>query len=271
MKPPMPAAPFYFGSQGRELFGCFHEPSQKDGMRRFAILICQPVGHEYINSHRALRQLAVRLAEAGFSVLRFDYSGCGDSYGEAEQSSLHQWMEDISTAVVQLRALTGIFQVCAIGLRLGGTLAALTGCQCKDFDSLVLWEPVVSGRDYLQELYSLQEEMLRFRPKPKLPKKSPACTEILGFPFSRLLHAQLEELDLAMIADKPAARVLILRNTPAIDETEGDLKDHLIQTQARVEHRTMRAPQIWLPTPDGSLLVPAQVLQSVVSWVCGLS
>jgi pimeloyl-ACP methyl ester carboxylesterase len=269
MKTPKPATPFYFGSQGRELFGCFHEPSKGVGVQKFAVLICQPVGHEYVNSHRALRQLAARLAEAGFPVLRFDYSGCGDSYGEAEQSSINQWMEDISAAVVQLRALTGIFRVCVIGLRLGGTLAALTGSQCRDFDNLVLWEPVVNGRGYLKELHSLQREMLRFRPKPKPPKKSPAYTEILGFPFSRLLHAQLEKLDLATIAERPAERVLIVRNTPG--NHEGGLNDQLIQTQARVEHRTMQAPQIWLPTPDGSLLVPAQVLQSVVSWVCGVS
>jgi alpha/beta superfamily hydrolase len=268
MNRPKPAVPFYFGSQGRELFGCFHDPS-RNGMRRCAVLICQPVGHEYINSHRALRQLAVRLAEAGFPVLRFDYSGCGDSYGEAEQSSIARWLEDISTAVAQLRALTGIFQVCVIGLRLGGTLAAVTGTICEDFQSLILWEPVVNGRDYLKELHSLQEEMLRFRPKPKLSTRPQAHVEILGFPVSRLLHAQLEELDLGMMTKKPAGRVLIVQNTPA--NGEDNLKNHLIQTRAQVEHKAMQAPQIWLPTRDGSLLVPARVLQSLVSWVCDAS
>jgi len=268
MKTPKPAMPFYFGNPARELFGCFHEPSDKS-IRRCAVLICQPVGHEYINSHRALRQLGVRLAETGFPVLRFDYSGCGDSYGEAEQSSITRWLEDISTAVIQLRALTGMFQVCVIGLRLGGTLAAVAGSRCKEFDSLVLWEPVVNGRSYLKELHSLQREMLRFRPKPKLLKKSQPYMEILGFPLSRLLHAQLEELDLATMAEKPAARVLIVQNAPTHDD--GDLKNHLIQTRAQVEHQTLDAPQIWLPRPDGSLLVPAHLLQSVVSWVCSVS
>jgi uncharacterized protein len=268
MKTLKPAVPFYFGSAGHELFGCFHEPSQK-AMRRCAVLICQPVGHEYINSHRALRQLAVRLAGAGFPVLRFDYSGCGDSYGEAEESNITRWLEDIATAVAELRALSGTYPVCAIGLRLGGTLAVLAGSRCRDLESLVLWEPVVNGRTYLRELRSLQEEMLRFRPKPKLTKKSQAYMEILGFPLSSVLHTQLEELQLAQVAERPAARVLIVENTPAHDA--GDLKNHLMDNQAQVEHETVQAPQIWLPTPDGSLLVPAQVLQSVVSWVCGVS
>src|SRR5215467_5624104 len=98
--------PFYFGGEGRKLYGCFHGPTQK-GAPRCAVLICQPLGHEYVNSHRALRQLAVRLADAGIPVLRFDYFGCGDSSGEAEQGSITRWLEDVSTAVAELRTRSG--------------------------------------------------------------------------------------------------------------------------------------------------------------------
>lgn len=268
MTAPKRVVPFYFGKQGRELFGCFHEPREK-GLRKCAVLICQPVGHEYINSHRALRQLAARLAEAGFPVLRFDYCACGDSAGEAEQGSITRWLEDISTATAELRARAGLPQVCVIGLRLGGTLAALVGSRGEDFESLVLWDPVVNGKGYLKELLSLQEEMLRFRPKPKRGKKCQAHIEILGFPMSRLLHAQFEELDCGKIAEKPATRVLIVQSRQINDES--GLKKHLVQTRAQVECQTLEAPQVWLPTPDGSLLVPAQVLKSVVSWVCRTS
>jgi uncharacterized protein len=260
--------PFYFGSADRRLFGCFHEPSEK-GVRRCAVLICQPFGHEYTNSHRALRQLAAGLAEAGFPVLRFDYYGCGDSSGEPEQGSITRWLEDISTAVAELRARAGMFQVCVVGLRLGATLAAFSGSRRETFESIVLWEPVAHGKGYLKEMVSLQEEMLRFRPRPKRSKRSQAYMEVLGFPLSRLLHAQLEELDLAKLAERPASRVLIVRNTRADDGSA--LKNHLVQTRAEVEHQKLQAPEIWLPTPDGSLLVPAQVLHSVISWVSGVS
>jgi uncharacterized protein len=262
------AMPFYFGQEDRKLFGCFHEPSET-GSRRCAVLICQPIGHEYVNSHRALRQLATRLAGAGFPVLRFDYYGCGDSYGDAEQGSITRWLEDISTAVAELRVRSGMVQVCVVGLRLGATLATLSGSWREAFESLVLWEPMMSGRSYLKQLGSLQEEMLRFRPKPKPSKKPQAYFEVLGFPHSRLLQAQLDELDLGKIGKRPAASVLIVRNTRADDDN--DLARHLVQTRARVERQTLEAPEIWLPTPDGSLLVPAPVLESVVSWVSGAS
>lgn len=256
--------PFYFGRGDRRLFGCFHEPSE-NVVRGSAVLVCQPVGHEYINSHRALRQLAAALADAGFPVLRFDYYGCGDSSGEPEQGSITRWVEDISSAVTELRGRSGISRVSVVGLRLGATLAAFAGSRHEDFETLVLWEPVVEGKGYLKELVALHNEMLRFRPKPKRPKKSQAYIEVLGFPVSRLLHAQLEELDLTKIAEQPAARVLVLQ-TSQIDR-ENSLKEHLAQKQSQVEYRRLKAPEIWLPTPDGSLIVPAQVVQSVVSWV----
>lgn len=260
--------PFYFGGEDRKLFGCFHEPAQK-GVAKCAVLICQPLGHEYVNSHRALRQLAVRLADAGIPALRFDYYGCGDSSGEVEQGSITRWLEDISTAVAELRGRSGVFEVCVVGLRMGATLAALAGSRLERFQRLVLWEPVVIGKCHLQELMSLHNEMLRFRPKPKPPKRSQAHLELLGFPLSRLLNAQMEELNLCRMTEKPAKRVLIMRTSQG--DNEGGVREHLVQTRAHVEQETLKAPEIWLPTPDGSLLVPAQVLQSVVSWVCATS
>jgi len=264
LKPRTRPVPFYFGSADRRLFGCFHEPPDKGGPAS-AVLICQPVGHEYINSHRALRQLALGLTEAGFPVLRFDYFGCGDSLGDADQGSITRWIEDISTAVSELRTRSGMFRVSVVGLRLGATLAAFAGSLCEDFDTLVLWEPIVKGKDYLDELIALDNEMLRFRPKPKRLKNVHAHIEILGFPLSRMLQAQLEELDLTKIEGRPARRVLVMRTAP-MDRQNG-LKAHLIETRTQVEDRELRAPEIWLPTQDGSLLVPAQVLQSLVSWV----
>ena len=265
---PRRPVPFHFGREDTKLFGCFHEPSDK-GLRRCAVLVCQPVGHEYVNSHRALRQLAVGLADIGFPVLRFDYYGCGDSSGEPEQGSLSRWVEDTSIAARELRIQSGLSRVCVVGLRLGATLAAFAGSRGQDFESLVLWDPVVNGKTYLKELIDLHEDMLRFRPRPRRSKRRYGCVEILGFSLSSFLHSQLEELDLTRVADKPAAQVLIMR-TEQFDR-DRDLKPRLFQDQSTVEHRMLKAPRIWLPTTDGSLLVPSQVLQSIVAWVSNVS
>src|SRR2546427_936966 len=180
MRPPGRPLPFYFGPSDKPLFGCYHKARTEDS-RKCAVVICQPVGHEYINCHRALRQLSARLAEAGFPVLRFDYYGCGDSAGISEEGRVSRWLEDISTAIFDLRQRTGLAQTCIVGLRLGGALSTMIGSQRDDVESLVLWSPVVNGKSYLENLFSLQKEMLRFRPKPKR-KHAQDHIDVLGFP-----------------------------------------------------------------------------------------
>jgi len=58
--------------------------------------------------------------------------------------------------------------------------------------------------------------------------------------------------------------MLVLRSDSQSAPAAGKIMSAAWQT--RVEQRRMEAPEIWLPTADGSLLVPAQVLRAVVSW-----
>ena len=263
MRPPGGPLPFYFGPSDKPLFGCYHKARTEDS-RKCAVVICQPVGHEYINCHRALRQLAARLSEAGFPVLRFDYYGCGDSSGNAEEVRISQWLEDISTAISEARSRTGLVPVCLVGLRLGGALAMMASSQRGDIESLILWDPVVDGKSYLDGLLSLQKELLRFRPKPRGGYKSPAYLDIVGFPLPHCLYTELEMLNLLTLTERPAKNLLFIQSEPATGEKA--LRDHLRQTKARLEYQRLEIPQIWLPTEDGSLLVPSEALKSVVSW-----
>jgi len=264
MSPHNGITPFYFGLPDKPLFGCYHKPrAGRD--RQCAAVICQPMGHEYINCHRALRHLASRLADAGFPVLRFDYYGCGDSAGEPADGGIARWMKDISAAISEIKTWTSLSDVCVIGVRLGAALATLTAVQNGGFESLVLWDPVVEGRGYLQELLSLQKEMLRFRPKPIRRKCPSGFIEVLGFPLSNDLCSELEKINLLQISKKPARNVLIIRSCQSGDE--GALEGHLNQSEASTTGDLLDIPKVWLPTVDGSLLVPNKALQSVVSWV----
>jgi pimeloyl-ACP methyl ester carboxylesterase len=255
--------PFYFRLPDKPIFGCYHEPSTSR-QRSCGILICQPVGHEYVNSHRALRHLAVRLAEAGFPVLRFDYYGCGDSSGDSEDASVAQWLKDISAAVVELRRRSGLFPICMVGLRLGATLATLAAAQRGDVESAVLWDPVVEGEKYFDELLLLEKEMLRFRPKQRRNQKADVQVEVLGFPWSDGFIAEVKDINLGTIAQCFTKNLLVLRSNS--EGSTDDWQGRVVRLATRVERRRLEAPEIWLPSADGSLLVPAQVLQAVVSW-----
>jgi len=197
----------------------------------------------------------------GFPVLRFDYYGCGDSSGSAEEGRVSQWLEDTSLAISEVRRRAGLDQVCLVGLRLGGALAMIAA-EHSDLESMILWDPVVSGKDYLEGLLQLQREMLRFRHKPSQGWKSKGPSEVLGFALPPLICAELEKIRLLEIARKPAKNMLVVQT----EHTAAGLRSHLQQTGTQLEFQRLEAPQIWRPTADGSLLVPGLVLQSLVSW-----
>jgi alpha/beta superfamily hydrolase len=114
--------PFYFGDSKNPLFGVFHAPQSEAGMD-MAIVICPPVVHEYIRTHRALRQLAMALSANGFPVMRFDYFGVGDSAGESGEGGTERWALDIKSAIDEGMSHSNKRNVCLIGLRLGAALA----------------------------------------------------------------------------------------------------------------------------------------------------
>jgi uncharacterized protein len=254
--------PFYFGPADKQLFGCYHEP--RAGQKRDrAVVICQPMGHEYIYCHRALRQLAVRLCDSGFSVLRFDFHGCGDSSGEAEDGRVVQWLQDISIAIAETRIRASATQICLMGLRLGAALAFIVASQQADIDSVIMWDPVIVGKTYVEGLDCLQRDALRCRCK-SIRRTSNASTEIIGFPLHSALRTELKAIDLLAIVPNPTTKVLAIQSHRS--ENEADLKDYLTSRVTRFDHQELDAPTIWQPTVDGNLLVPIQILRSIVDW-----
>jgi len=199
---------FYFGSSQKRLFGVYHAPETSRAAPA-GVVICQPFGHEYIRAHRALRNLAVRLSGAGLHVMRFDYYGSGDSAGEGDEATLAQWKADVGSAIDELKDMSDLSRVSLIGVRLGATLAAVAFAERKDVDTMVLWDPVVRGEDYLREILDLQSRWLRNRRWVKVPRAWPESAELIGFPLTAGLRAELERLDLLAVNRWPAKRVTV--------------------------------------------------------------
>ena len=136
--------PFYFGTRERHLFGVY-DPARTTGRSARAAVICHPWGDEQIHAYRTLRQLASRLSQAGFHVLRFDYYGTGDSAGHTGDNDLPGSCSDIETAMAELREMTGVGKLTLVGLRLGASLAAKVAATCADdLETLVLWDPLAA-------------------------------------------------------------------------------------------------------------------------------
>ena len=210
--------PIRFGAPGRELLGLYQPPSGELD-RRECCLLCDPFGQEAVRSHRVYRIIADRLSRTGFHVLRFDYFGTGDSTGEDDEGDLDCWTDDILRANDEIIRRSGCPRSAWFGLRLGASLAALASERAaRGPKRLVLWDPVIEGTAYLAELASAHVAArrgffeLRWQIESRLRSlvTAEAETEVLGYPLTSNLKAQLAALSLSSFRGVKAERVTLL-------------------------------------------------------------
>ena len=254
---------FLFGPPSRRLFGAYHAPHASADVPH-CVILCAPMGQEAIWSHRAFWLLCKRLVLAGLHVLRFDYFGCGDSAGASDEGDAQQWTEDINTAIEQMRTLHPLSELSVIGLRLGASLAALVAAKQSDIKNLVLWEPVVNGRAYLQdELAHHREFVMRLQMLSELDRNLNEASEIRGYPLTHVMRDTIDEIDLLTLGKLSAQRTVIVER-----EANGGgrrLQEHLARLDVKVDHRHVAGPQIWRSAPDLSV-VPTQTLECIIEW-----
>ena len=131
-----------------DCLGWIHAP-KGPGVRNAGVVIVNGVGRDGRCAYRALRLLAESLADAGFTVLRYDHPGEGDSLPPGDGQLFTAWRAGVQAAVQALKAASGLERVALVGVRLGGSLAAMNA---DGVDAQVLLAPVVSGRQWLREL-----------------------------------------------------------------------------------------------------------------------
>lgn len=257
------AEPRHFGPPDSPLFGSYHAPRGK--ARPDGVVLCYPFGQEYERAHRAFRTLASRLSGAGFHVLRFDYHGCGDSSGERVEGRLQRWVDDIITAMDELRNRAGVHRLSLVGVRLGGSLAVLADRRrAGEIHGLVLWEPIVSGEDYFAATADAHADWLQqitgHRPAPGGP------LELLGFPVSDALRTDLRELDLHTAGTPTARRVLILEETT--DAGLATWTSAVRDSRGAVELQQAPGTAIGThPSSLGKIWLPTEPLQRTVAWL----
>ncbi len=136
---------FHF-SPNQDLFGVLHLPNPDIRIRN-AVLICAPIGQESVRAHFILNKLARALASEGTAVMRFDYYGCGDSFGDSENISLERWKRDVYYAYEELKLRTKTERISALGVRLGANLL----CQQThkiDLTRMILWDPIIDLKNF---------------------------------------------------------------------------------------------------------------------------
>ncbi len=208
--------PVLFPSGDEVLYGVFHQPVQQSG--DVAVLLCSSLAHEYMKVHRTYRSLAEKLARQGYSVLRFDYSGFGNSSNETENCSVNQWLLDVRSAADELLDRSGCKSVCLVGARMGALLMLAADVRAKS--RVVAWDPVFSGAAFTAHLDALHDyamsDLDRFRTK----QRDADPWERFGYQFSERLWSELQglEIDNPELADPDEFHVLRSESTRVSDE-----------------------------------------------------
>lgn len=183
--------PLFFGSSRRRLYGVYHAAHAATA-RDEAVLLCHPGVQEYNATHWAFRKLAAMLVRDGFHVLRFDWSGTGDSAGDVQDVSPADWIDDVGVAARELAAVSAARSLSIVGMRLGAALGALACAAGLSVGELVLWEPVVVGRRYVDELERLDaSENFRLLHRGRRGKE-----QLVGYAFPSAMREAVAEIDL---------------------------------------------------------------------------
>jgi len=224
------------------------------------------MGTELLRSYRAFRQLAGMLSKVGYDVLRFDYHGTGDSSGECLECSLEQWEQDIGTAMEELQDMSGANRVSLVGLRLGATLAARVAQQQK-VARLILWEPVVDGKAYLQDRIETDleyETEIGHQDKLEHNLAADLPVGIMGFALSATMRQQLASVSIQAFENLNTERTYLLVR----EETEqtATLQKTLRQNPGKFGYQHIEHPGEWGEFDAiGSLLLPQATIQAVVA------
>ncbi len=258
---------FHFGSSQAPIFGCFETPSDASA-RSGAVLICQPVADEFVRFHRSYRDLARRLCRIGFAVLRFDFFACGDSAGRCEEGCVARWRVDLRDALEELKARSNAERVRLVGMRMGATVAALECAGRVDLEGMVLWDPVPSGRQYLEELSTRHRDMLRLSHLVE-ERDGRSGRELLGHRFGDLLLEELRFLSLLALERKSSERILIVESGRR--RRAEALELHLRRLGGRVESVHLPNPELWAWREDfGTVHIRHDLVQTIIAWICRL-
>ena len=237
----------YFAGDSSDLYASFHAA---EGDAKAAILIAPPFGDERRACTRFLAQFARRLAAAGCDVLRIDLSATGESPGDLSDAKLPRWAGDIDAAYCELHKLSSAPVQIGLGVRLGANLLL----RSSQPDALVLWEPLLDGGKYVDEIVrrKLIKEMKGSGQAANDATSIAAAwaagdtVDCDGFAISAALACELRSLEMASdLPPKPRDNLikLLTPNSSVFQRIHRPRLSSLILRPRRLSDRELRAPR----------------------------
>jgi exosortase A-associated hydrolase 2 len=143
--------PFFLPTKDGDLFCIYRRPARAEV---FAHILHVPAFGDEMNKSRAMTARAAReFAALGCGVLQVDLYGCGDSAGEHSEANFRTWVDNLRHAAGWLQSRQdGCGESWLWSLRFGSLLAAALLEQGHDHVPLLLWQPMLAGKQQLNQL-----------------------------------------------------------------------------------------------------------------------
>ena len=205
--------PFFFGP--RNALALYH-PSADPACLKL-LIICPPLFDEYQRVYKALSDLGNACAAhpRGPHVMRIDYSGTGEAFGELSDATIRDWLDDINCAIDEGRALTGAEEVILAGVRIGATIAAQ--CRHPAVSQYVFWDPIDTGIEYLQWLQHvnklIEEKHRKMAEQVNLKHED---IQYVNFELNNKLSQEFKELSVEALRTERPDSVRVVTTDPEI-------------------------------------------------------
>lgn len=137
-----------------QLSSVLHIPPCNENDKKPAFIICHGFIGSKVGQHRIFIKMARKLCLAGYVVLRFDFSGCGESSGEYRDVTITGQIEEAKKAIdlVAKHPNVDCEQITLVGHSLGGAIAACVAAQDKRIHRLILLSPVAKPFDDIVQI-----------------------------------------------------------------------------------------------------------------------
>ena len=245
---------YYTGSRERRLYSVYYEPRPSANNEK-AVILCYPIGQEYIRCHRMYSNLASKLVQEGVHVVKFDYSGTGDSHGDFSGATIDEWVADIRHIAAELRAGTEARQLYIVGVRLGAYLA-LKYAESEHVDGMVLLSPIFDGAHFLNEIRRDYRKWLdgSFAKQRRIGRGQLECH---GFLYSRELTAQIRNIAPGSIRFPDAPMMII-------DEEISMVGDH-----SQVSYHPLVNRRLWKKNrgEENKDILPIHEINLICDWI----
>lgn len=273
---------FYLNNNTYKLFGVIHYPLKNGNSPIFkskiGIILCSPFAEEKLISQRVMVSLARRLCSEGFSCVRFDYMGHGDSQGNFEDSTVETRISDTLAVKEYLKSKIEIKKVCFLGLRFGATIATLAAQRDREIADLILISPILEGKSYISQVLrsNLTTQMSTY--KKIVKNRETLISELMedktvnvdGYLLTKQLYNQITGIDLLEIRYNEIKRALLIqiskRKNQTFDPQYLDFKEKYQKNGLEMKLLNIHTNYFWT---DTNIYNPSsrEIEDAVVGWL----